>query len=65
MIKAEKNNDIKYFKSGYHAARYIGCSHVLVYNVLSNRNFAKSAKGWKLAWVKCEDIDINEKEKSL
>lgn len=41
------------FKSGYDCARFLGCSHVLVYNCLNGKVSAKHAKGWTLSWVPC------------
>ena len=33
------------------ASRGIGCSHVLIYRVLNEDDYASSAKGWKLEYV--------------
>jgi hypothetical protein len=49
-----------YFINGYNAAQYIGCSHVLVYNVINPDHWAKKAKGWSLKWV-----DLNEVKEEL
>jgi len=36
------------FKNGRDCARFLGCSHVLVYNCLNGRLSAKRARGWTL-----------------
>lgn len=51
MIQARKDGVIKFFKNGYEAARFIGCSHVLVYNCLNMRLSARRARGWTLSWA--------------
>ena len=51
IIKATKDNEVKYFKNGYVCAEELECSHVLVYNALNNKLSAKKAKGWSLEWV--------------
>jgi len=55
LILMRKGKRIEIAVNGYACARMIGCSHVLVYNVLSPDHWAKTAKGWSLAWVKTID----------
>lgn len=50
-----KTGEIKYFKNGKVASRELGCSHVLIYNVLNPDYPARTAKGWSLLWL---DIDM-------
>lgn len=57
VIRMEKDGVSKLAANGYVAAEMIGCSHVLVYNVLNPSHWAKSAKGWRLEWV---DLDAPE-----
>lgn len=51
-----RDGEIKYFNNGKDAAKQIGCTSVLVYNVLNKMHWAKRAKGWKLEWVKIADL---------
>ena len=53
LVKATnlKTGEVKYFKNGKHAAEAIGCSHVLVYQVLNNKTYQKSAYRYALEWV--------------
>lgn len=52
FLRAEniETGEVKYFKNGRMAAKELGCSHVLIYNVIAGK-FANSAKGWKVCWV--------------
>lgn len=50
-IRAVKDGKTKYFRTGYAAARFIGCSHVLIYNCLNKRGSARLAMGWSLEWT--------------
>ena len=50
-IKAVKGGEVQYFKNGRTAAKAIGCSFPLIYQVLNPDHFAKTAKGWHLEWV--------------
>ena len=52
FIRAENvaTGEVRYFKNGIEAAKALGCSHVLVYNVISGK-CANTAKGWTLAWI--------------
>lgn len=47
-IRAEKDGEVRYFMNGYIAAKEIGCTHPLIYNVLNPDHWAKRAKGWEL-----------------
>ena len=55
FLRAENiaTGEVKFFKNGIEAAKFIGCSHVLIYNVI-NGKFANSAKGWKVCWISRE-----------
>ena len=55
IIKAERNGEIRYYKSGLQAAADIGCSHVLIYNSINKRQSARRARGWELTWVPISD----------
>ena len=52
MIEATKGGITYYFNTGTEAAKKIGCSHVLVYNVINGKLSARKARGWSLRWVK-------------
>lgn len=58
VIEARKDDKVKYFKNGSLAAKALDCSHVLVYNVLNKDHYAKTAKGWKLRWIKQDEMKI-------
>lgn len=47
-IRAEKDGEVRYFMNGRIAAKEIGCTHPLIYNVLNPDHWAKRAKGWEL-----------------
>lgn len=57
IIMATKDGQVQYFKNGKNAAQKLGCSHVLVYNVIAQRGSARKAKGWILRWIDLSDID--------
>lgn len=59
IIKATKDDEVQFFKNGYEAARFIGCSHVLVYNCLNGRLSAKRAKGWTLEWIDVKNATLS------
>lgn len=51
------SGEVKIWKNGMVASREIGCSHVLVYNVLNPDYPARYAKGWGLEWVDINSIN--------
>lgn len=51
IIKAERDGETRYYKTGIEAAADLGCSHVLIYNSINQRQSARRAKGWELSWV--------------
>jgi len=61
FIRAEniETGEVRYFKNGRTAATALGCSHVLIYNVIAGK-FANSAKGWKVSWVPRTDEGAKE-----
>ena len=61
FLRAEnlKTGEVKYFKSGMEAAKFIGCSHVLIYNVIAGK-FANTAKGWKVSWISRDAEEVQE-----
>ena len=61
VLKAvnQKTNEVQYFMTGYQAAAYIGCSHVLIYRVANKSDWVKSAKGWSIEWISFQQC-INE-----
>lgn len=69
ILKGTCNDVVMYFKNGIEAAKYIGCSHVLVYNSISNK-FVSKAKNWKLEWIsrdsdECKDFIKQIEEQKL
>ena len=56
-IRAEKDGEVKYFINGHLAAKELGCTHPLIYNVLNKNHWAKTAKGWTLQWVTIDSIN--------
>lgn len=55
-IRAEKDGEVKYFINGHIAAKELGCTHPLIYNVINKNHWAKTAKGWKLQWVPLDEV---------
>lgn len=51
IIKAERDGEIRYYKTGIAAAADIGCSHVLIFNAINKRQSARRARGWNLSWI--------------
>ena len=66
FLRAEnpKTGEVKFFRNGIDAAKYIGCSHVLIYNVI-NGKFANSAKGWKVSWISRDNPEAEEFRREL
>jgi len=60
-IKAEnvETGEVRYFVNGRRAAEGLGCSHVLVYNVISG-TYSNTAKGWKLCWISRNAEEVND-----
>ena len=54
------SGEVKIWKNGMVASHEIGCSHVLVYNVLNPDYPARRAKGWGLEWVDINNIITKE-----
>lgn len=61
FLRAEniQTGEVRFFKNGIEAAKGLGCSHVLIYNVISGK-FANSAKGWKVRWISRDDPEAEE-----
>lgn len=61
FLRAENvgTGEVRYFKNGRNAARELGCSHVLIYNVIAGK-FSNTAKGWRLSWVSRDDEEARE-----
>ena len=51
IIKAERDGETRYYKTGIEAAADLGCSHVLIYNAINKKQSARRARGWELSWV--------------
>lgn len=53
FIKATnvKTGEVVIYKNGASAAKGIGCSTVLIYNVISGTACANTAKGWRVEWI--------------
>ena len=51
ILKAQKGDEVKYFKDGHECSKYIGCSGPLVYMALDENNSKHVAKGWTLQWI--------------
>lgn len=51
ILKAQKGDEVKYFKDGHECARCIECSSPLVYMALDENNPKHAAKGWTLQWI--------------
>ena len=51
---------MRFFKSGFQAAKDIGCSRPLIYNALNKRGSARKAFGWELEWIPNSDPRARE-----
>lgn len=60
VLMAQKNGQVRFFKSGFQAARALGCSRPLIYNVLNRRGSARRALGWDLQWMSRSDPRAEE-----
>lgn len=66
FLRAEnaKTGEVRYFKNGMDASSGLGCSHVLIYNVIAGK-FANTAKGWKLQWISRDSEEATEFRRDL
>lgn len=60
VLMAQKNGQVRFFKSGFQAARDLGCSRPLIYNALNKRGSARKAYGWDLEWISRSDPRAKE-----
>lgn len=60
VIEATRGNEVRYYSSGTIAARAIGVSSPLVYNVLNGRSSSIRARGWSLRWVPLASVTGKE-----
>ena len=51
VIKAQRGQEVKYFKDGHECAEGIGCSGPLVYMALDEKNRKHVAKRWTLQYI--------------
>lgn len=54
-IRCGSENEIRYFKSGADAARFLNCSRQLVSQAIRCEK-GYSAKGWVFKWVSLENV---------
>lgn len=66
FLKAENlaTGEVRFFKNGIHAAKGLGCSHVLIYNAISGR-MTTNAKGWRLSWISREAEEAQEFKREM
>lgn len=60
ILKAQKGDEVKYFKNGHECARCIGCSGPLVYMALDEKNRKHVAKGWTLQWISIDSEEAKD-----
>lgn len=57
IVIAKKDGQTLKAKNGNRMSKLLHCSHVLVYDVLNENHYQKTAKGWTLEFVKEDSIN--------
>lgn len=57
-----KTGEENIWLNGSMAADDIGCTRVLVYNVLRKKQYYHTAKGWSLEYVDFDDLALKQKK---